>query len=439
MTFIPPHALENLKKYQYKGVDKSLLSRYVLNPFWNWLVTLWPTWVAPNVITMSGLAMVAINFVTLLYYDPAYQGGAHGPPHWLYFTWAAGLFIYQSFDAIDGKQARRTGMAGPLGEMFDHGCDAINTTVRTASYESRVGLLIVGRQLEAILTCYAMNLGRSWWTVFSQVLALSNFYLTTWEEYHTGQLYLGVLSGPVEGIILIVGIFTITGIYGPVVWDEPFLTLLSLDNVPSITHVIPNVGLNIVFMSYGAIFLIFNIVTSYINVFKAKLSSKESPWRPLLHLIPLPVTLSLQLLWLSAPTYTHSRIIDSALFVPFLCAWGLQAAHQVGRMILAHVTKQPFPLFDALFLWSIVGAMDANMPLLFNKPPLIQHNLHNTGVIVVLTLVFSLLSYARFCTLVINDITNYLGIACFTVRKKDTTGQWRRAASVDKMAGGKKQ
>ena len=55
--------------------------------------------------------------------------------------WAAGLFIYQSFDAIDGyvlrmsyvyrrssnpakthrKQARRTGMAGPLGEKFDHG------------------------------------------------------------------------------------------------------------------------------------------------------------------------------------------------------------------------------------------------------------------------------------------------------------------------------
>lgn len=36
-------------------------------------------------------------------------------------SWAIGLFAYQSFDAIDGKQARRTGMAGPLGEMFDHG------------------------------------------------------------------------------------------------------------------------------------------------------------------------------------------------------------------------------------------------------------------------------------------------------------------------------
>lgn len=37
-----------------------------------------------------------------------------------------GLFVYQSLDAIDGKQARRTGMSGPLGELFDHGtCDTL--------------------------------------------------------------------------------------------------------------------------------------------------------------------------------------------------------------------------------------------------------------------------------------------------------------------------
>lgn len=44
-------------------------------------------------------------------------------------SWAICLFAYQSLDSIDGKQARRTGMAGPLGELFDHGCDALNTTV----------------------------------------------------------------------------------------------------------------------------------------------------------------------------------------------------------------------------------------------------------------------------------------------------------------------
>jgi len=30
-------------------------------------------------------------------------------------------------DAIDGKQARRTGMASALGEMFDHGCGGFST------------------------------------------------------------------------------------------------------------------------------------------------------------------------------------------------------------------------------------------------------------------------------------------------------------------------
>ena len=47
----------------------------------------------------------------------------------------------------------------------------------------------------------------------------------------------------------------------------------------------------------------------------------------------------------------------------------------------------------------------------------------------------SFLSYARFCYLVIDDITNYLGIACFTVRKKDKAGEWVSASDVN----GKKQ
>jgi len=39
---------------------------------------------------------------------------------------AVGLFIYQTLDAIDGKQARRIQCSSPLGELFDHGCDALS-------------------------------------------------------------------------------------------------------------------------------------------------------------------------------------------------------------------------------------------------------------------------------------------------------------------------
>ena len=48
-------------------------------------------------------------------------------PRWVYLFCAIGLFVYQSLDAIDGKQARRTNTNTPLGELFDHGCDSLST------------------------------------------------------------------------------------------------------------------------------------------------------------------------------------------------------------------------------------------------------------------------------------------------------------------------
>lgn len=76
------------------------------------------------------------------------------------------------------------------------GCDAINTT------------------LEVILCLRALDLTRSWWTIASVAATAANFYLTTWEEFHTGTLFLGVFSGPVEGILMICVLYIVTGIYG---------------------------------------------------------------------------------------------------------------------------------------------------------------------------------------------------------------------------------
>lgn len=109
-----------LDAYKYSGIDKSVVSKYILGPFWVWLVTLFPKNIAPNTITFIGLCFVFTNVGTLLFFDPMYQGAAL--PSWVYLSFGFGLFAYQSMDAIDGKQARRTGMASALGEMFDHGC-----------------------------------------------------------------------------------------------------------------------------------------------------------------------------------------------------------------------------------------------------------------------------------------------------------------------------
>ena len=77
-----------------------------------------------------------MNFLTLLWYNPTLDKDC---PPWVYLSWAVGLFLYQTFDAVDGTQAyvillliradylanstnsRRTKQSGPLGELFDHG------------------------------------------------------------------------------------------------------------------------------------------------------------------------------------------------------------------------------------------------------------------------------------------------------------------------------
>ena len=116
-------------------------------------------------------------------------------------------------------------------------------------------------------------------------------------------------------------------------------------------------------------------------------------------------------------------------------------------MILAHVTKRPgMPWFEVMWVVSFLGGLDANMPGLFgwwvtsffflqvyrshvlmasHSEPFFQTTYARTAVAVYTVLVLSFFTYGRFCYLVINDITNFLGIACFTVRKKDSHGIWR--------------
>ena len=73
---------------------------------------------APNLITLIGLVINIIGAVMYLPYDTTWT--MKFPP-WMYFVSATCAFMYQTFDAVDGKQARRTGTSSPLGQLFDHG------------------------------------------------------------------------------------------------------------------------------------------------------------------------------------------------------------------------------------------------------------------------------------------------------------------------------
>lgn len=163
------------------------------------LVQQQPTWPIdtffnrPNLITLIGLGFMVSNVLLVVYYVPDLGTDA---PNWIYFSFAAGLWLYSTFDNVDGKQARRTGTSSPLGELFDHGCDALNTA------------------FVSILQCAALGLGHTQSSLIIFIVTVFGFYMSTAEEYYTKVLYLGVVNGPTEGILLTCFAFIWSGFNG---------------------------------------------------------------------------------------------------------------------------------------------------------------------------------------------------------------------------------
>lgn len=116
-NFITKDGLVNIKNHKYKSGGYSFLDN-LMNPFWEGVVKLMPETLAPNMITLIGVIVNIVFYFAMFYYDRTLT--AIVPP-WTYLGFGVGLFIYQTLDAIDGKQARRTNSSSPLGQLFDHG------------------------------------------------------------------------------------------------------------------------------------------------------------------------------------------------------------------------------------------------------------------------------------------------------------------------------
>ena len=241
MVYIRQEQLPGLKQYQYSGVDRSLLSRYVLSPYWwSQVIRLFPLSMAPNAITLSGFVFVVANVLTLLYYSPGLDQNC---PVWVYASWSLGLFVYQTFDAIDGSQARRTGQSGPLGELFDHSVDALNTS------------------LEVLIFSATMNFGQGWRTVAVLFATMLTFYVQTWDEYHTKTLTLGLVSGPIEGILSMCVVYAITAVKGGGwFWHQAVLPTLGVPASAWIPHVVYRTDLSDLLLVYGSIVMTANTI-----------------------------------------------------------------------------------------------------------------------------------------------------------------------------------
>jgi len=374
-----------------------------MKPFYNNVVIkCFPLSMAPNLITLSGFSFVIANFLTLLWYTPTLDQDC---PPWVYASWSIGLFLYQTFDAVDGTQARRTHQSGPLGELFDHGVDALNTT------------------LEVLIFSACMNLGQGWKTVLTLFGSSLTFYVQTWDEYHTHTLTLGVISGPVEGLLILCTVYGFTAfVGGGSFWQQSLFETVGIPHLSIIPDVVYNLAWNEWYMVQAGAILVFNTVSSAQNVMKARRERGQKARVALLGLVPFFVAWTLVPIYLLLqPTILHNHL------VPFIFFVGLINAYSVGRMIVSHLTKSRFPRGNVLIFPLVYGVIDSLGPFLqqhvgFGWPSALGDGTYQVAF-VFMCLGLGIGVHGSFIVDVIFAICDYLDIWCLTIKHPYVEGQ----------------
>lgn len=301
--------LKKLKEHKYSSSCISLLDP-PMQKYWNWLVTLVPLWVAPNLITIVGLIINIVTSLILFYYSPKATEQA---PWWATLNCAIGLFVYQSLDAIDGKQARRTGNSSPLGELFDHGCDSISTV------------------FVSISSCCAVQLGEyPGWMLFQCLCASTLFYCAHWQTYVSGTLTFGRID-VTEGqliVMMVMGTSSVASYLNIDFWGSNFFSfrLFSLKQLMTLFGAF--CGLLNMFSPGGTFHKIFTGGAGKNGATIAG-TSVLSPMLPLLCVVvPAGVI-----------AYKSEQAVYHNHPVLYLITFGLIAAKITNRLVVAHMCK----------------------------------------------------------------------------------------------------
>jgi hypothetical protein len=99
------------------------------------------------------------------------------------------------------------------------------------------------------------------------VPALLTFYVQTWDEYHTHTLTLGIVSGPVEGILTLCIVYALTAyLGGGSFWQKSMLETIGVSNRAWIPEAFYQLAWNEWYLVYGGIMLVFNTFWRYVSI-----------------------------------------------------------------------------------------------------------------------------------------------------------------------------
>ena len=326
--FLSKKQLNGMKNHKYSCQNNSIIEPYLNEYYWRHLVNLLPLWVAPNLITITGLMLNAFSAILLFLAFPkakvvqveAVAGDSSAFATFsqrlseqasnIFILNAITLFAYQTLDALDGKQARRTGSSSPLGELFDHGMDSISMVLVTLS-----SMIAVNHGAEPIymlvMTC----------------VALTGYYIGHWSTYLTGTLTLGMVDVS-ESQLMVIGFYLVSAKFGPEVFDtyntRHFIILILLG---ILTRLVLDCINKQLFHGIGH---------------KGRTSANTNVLSP-----GLPLFLFYFSVYLMYQSDTSVMVENPVVFT---LLYGICFSKITNKLIIAHMSKTGLEVFDRIFL-----------------------------------------------------------------------------------------
>jgi len=300
-------------------------------------------------------------------------------PDWVYLVNAFCVFYYQTMDAWDGKQARRLVLSSALGELFDHGCDAISTVLITMT-----------------MSC-VLRIGCGYLFFININFMLIAFYIVQWELYFTNNLVLWYVN-VTEGQLLAIT-----------------LNLISFMNPDYFIQETTLMGYN---LTYGQLVIlpcaaiaISTCFTAFIKVFSLNFSNSAKLKEAVISLYPCFITSIFFSIW----AYNSPNLFYPNCYV-FCVAMGFVFGGLVGRILLARVTKMTYSLWYYIQVPMFIGAINSFLP----------KKIIDEEMLVIFYCCFVVVAYIHFALCIIQDFTAYNGIPCFGVTLWDNEEIERR-------------
>ncbi|CAD7079801.1 unnamed protein product [Hermetia illucens] len=386
MKYLSETHLKGFDRYKYNSIDTSFLSVYIMHPFWNECVKIVPRWVAPNLLTFSGFLLTILNFLIIGYFDwgfDAANGDKNTVPRYIWLIAAINIFVAYTLDGIDGKQARRTGTSGPLGELFDHGVDSYSSVLVPIYMFSLFGTL----DLPPIRMFFVI------WNVFL------NFYLSHFEKYNTGVMFLPWgYDFTMWGVTLT--LFA-SWCFGPEIWRH---------RLPY--GIVPARVFEFILISSGLVtshpIIIKNIYNSY--------RKRTGKMRPILEalrpLYPFGLLFVITTLWV---WYSRNQILDLEPRIMFVL-FGTIFSNISCRLIVAQMSDTRTDAWNALMWPLCFVAFMSCVPVdeLLGFAPI---TVHTERWMVYMLTTFATFAHIHYGHGIVREMCDHFNIKCFRITK----------------------